>query len=238
MPCLARICDAVIVAHSRPRERLGGKQKCRTTLIQEHGNVTDSNTAYLFDLDGTLTREELLPKIAQVASLPDIEDLTRRTMAGEIPFQQSFRQRVAMLSRVSTELVAETILSVPVHLQLMEWIQEHRDEVWIVTGNLDRWVEPWLRRWGLRGFSSRSEVNDGVISIPRGGILEKASVLSKFSGLRTVMTGDGANDAEIVRAADFGIAAQLVHSAPEVLVESADCVVNSEEGLCRVLSRL
>ena len=200
--------------------------------------MPQSDTAYLFDLDGTLTREELLPKIARAAALPDIEELTRRTMAGEIPFQDSFRRRVAMLSRVPVDLVADIILAVPVHERLMSWIQERREQVWVVTGNVDRWVEPWLQHWGLRGFASRSQLDNGVLTLPADGILEKASVLRRFVGRRTVMTGDGANDAEIVRAADYGIASQLVHAAPEVLVESADCVVNNEEALCRVLSRL
>jgi len=200
--------------------------------------VAPSETAYLFDLDGTVTTEELLPKIARAADLPDIDELTRRTMAGEIPFQESFRRRVSMLSRVPVEVVAEIILAVPVHQQLMAWIQERRDQVWIVTGNVDRWVQPWLDHWGLRGFASTSAIVDGALTLPTGGILEKASVLSQFTGRMRVMTGDGANDAEIVRAADFGIASQLVHAAPEVLVESADCIVNDEEALCRVLSRL
>ena len=71
-----------------------------------------------------------------------------------------------------------------------------------------------------------------------GGIVLQADVLQHFAGHRTVMVGDGSNDAEIVREADYGIAAQLIHSAPEVLIESADCIVNGEEALCRILSRL
>src|SRR5690606_5512350 len=103
----------------------------------------------MFDLDGTLTREELLPKIAKAAELPSIDELTRRTMAGEIPFQESFRQRVELLSRVPADLVASVVASAPVHEQLMAWITEHRDQCWVVTGNVDRWVRPWLDHWGL-----------------------------------------------------------------------------------------
>lgn len=200
--------------------------------------MPSDSTIFLFDLDGTLTKEELLPRIAVAAGLPSIEELTRRTMAGEIPFQESFRRRVDILSRVPVELVAEVVASAPVHEKLMSWVTEHRDQCWVVTGNVDRWVQPWLEHWGLRGFTSTTNMVEGKLTIAPGGILEKADVLRHFRGRRTVMVGDGANDAEIVREADYGIAAQLIHSAPEVLIESADCIVNGEEALCRILSRL
>jgi HAD superfamily phosphoserine phosphatase-like hydrolase len=198
----------------------------------------DRSTFFLFDLDGTLTREELLPRIAEASNLPSLADLTSRTIAGEIPFHESFRRRVEILSAVPVELVADVILSMPVHDKLMAWIAGRRDQVRVVTGNVDRWVQPWLDRHGLTGYASRTEILNGTVRLVPGGILEKASVLAEFAGFRTVMVGDGANDAQIVRDADFGIASQLVHVVPEVLVESADCIVNDEEALCRVLSRL
>jgi len=198
----------------------------------------DAPTAYLFDFDGTLTREELLPRIAEQADVPEMADLTRRTVAGEIPFRESFRRRVEMLAEVPVDVVAAIVADVPVHERLMEWIVEHRDVCWVVTGNLDCWVGPWLDDWGLRSYTSKAVVRDGRATLLAGGILEKASVLSDFAGWRTVMVGDGANDAELVRDVDFGIATQLVHPAPEVLIECADCIVNDEETLCRILSRL
>ncbi|MFT4284218.1 MAG: HAD-IB family phosphatase [Protaetiibacter sp.] len=204
----------------------------------ERSSVPGENpTVYLFDLDGTLTRQELLPLIAQRAGVSGMAELTRRTVAGEIPFRESFRRRVEMLADVPVELVAEVVLGVPVHEQLMAWVLERREHCRVVTGNLDCWVGPWLRHWGLEGYTSRSRVEDGRVSLEVGGILEKASVLAEFDGYRTAMVGDGANDAELVRDADLGIAAQLVHTAPEVLIECADVIVNDEETLCRILSR-
>jgi len=197
----------------------------------------DEPTVYLFDLDGTLTRQELLPLIAERVGVPGMAELTRRTVAGEIPFRESFRRRVEMLAEAPVELVAEVVLEVPVHEELMAWVTERAESCWVVTGNLDCWVGPWLERWGLEGYTSRSRIEDGRVTLEAGGILEKASVLADFPGRRTVMVGDGANDAELVRDAGLGIAAQLVHTAPEVLIECADVIVNDEGTLCRILSR-
>lgn len=195
-------------------------------------------TAFLFDLDGTLTKYETIPIIADAFGLESLNELTRATVSGDIPFQESFHRRVQILSEIPAGVVAEVVLSVPVHETLMSWIRRNRQKCWVVTGNLDRWVQPWLDHWGLRGFTSLSQLHNGKIRVAPGGLLEKSSVLRHFAGRKTVMVGDGANDAELVRNVDYGIACQLVHTAPEILVESADCLVNSEEGLCTVLSRL
>lgn len=198
----------------------------------------DNSPAFLFDLDGTLTKLETIPIIADALGLESLHELTRATVAGDIPFQESFHRRVEILSKTPVGLVAEIVLSVPVHQTLMSWITHNRERCWVVTGNLDQWVQPWLKHWGLRGFTSRSEFHEGKIRIAPGGLLEKSSVLPQFAGRKTVMVGDGANDAELVRKVDYGIACQLVHTAPESLVEAADCFVNGEEALCLVLSRL
>jgi HAD superfamily phosphoserine phosphatase-like hydrolase len=192
---------------------------------------------FLFDFDGTLTTEELLPLIADELGLDDIRELTARTMRGELEFEESFRRRVELLAEVPRETVAGIVLAVPLQERLMDWIGERPDRCWIVTGNLDCWVAPWLERWGLRGFASTSVAVDGHVTVAPGGVLDKTTVLRHFVDNPTVMVGDGANDAGIIREADFGVAAQFVHSVPEMLRLAADCVVNEEEALCRILSR-
>ena len=55
---------------------------------------------YFFDLDGTVTDEEILPKIAQRFNFKKkMTKLTRAAMAGDIPFEDSFRSRHKMLSK-------------------------------------------------------------------------------------------------------------------------------------------
>lgn len=192
-------------------------------------------TAYLFDLDGTLTATELLPLIAVEVGLSEqIGALTSATMAGEVPFDASFTRRVELLGGVPVQRVAEIVEAAPVMTRLLAWIGERRDHCWVVTGNLDCWVQPWLDRHGLRGFTSTAHIDRGRVHV--GRILRKESVLRHFSGMRTVMIGDGANDAQIISQADVGIACAILHPVPPVVIEVADYVVMDEEVLCRTLS--
>ena len=50
-----------------------------------------SGYVFLFDLDATITRAEILPEIAvKINKEQEMRDLTERTMAGEIPFDHGF----------------------------------------------------------------------------------------------------------------------------------------------------
>lgn len=192
---------------------------------------------YLFDLDGTLISTELLPVIgAELGIFDEINELTKATMAGEVPFNQSFRHRVELLADVAIERVAEIILAQPVHEELMEWVLAKRDSCCVVTGNLDCWVNPWLEKHGLRGFTSKSDNASGRLKVTT--VLHKASVLSYFPGYKSIFIGDGANDSEIMRSANVSIACSLIHPASPVLLEVADYLVMEESSLCRLLSRL
>ena len=57
----------------------------------------ERRTAFLFDLDGTITATELLPLIAREIGLgEDMAAATRRAMSGLEPFPDSLRARVEL----------------------------------------------------------------------------------------------------------------------------------------------
>ncbi|TFV83252.1 HAD family hydrolase [Blastococcus sp. CT_GayMR20] len=191
----------------------------------------------LVDLDGTLTRTELLPVIARSAGIEEeITRLTDDTLAGRIPFAESFRRRVGMLSGVPIELVHEAILGAPLFEELMALLLEHPERVMVVTGNLDVWVQPFLDRHGLEGMTSTAT------RLPGGGtgvgtILNKAAAVRQHEGRFRIAIGDGANDASMVRGVEVGVAWCGVHRAADSLMEVAGYAFASERTLCRFLRR-
>lgn len=200
--------------------------------------VRTDETVFLFDFDGTITATELLPLIAREVGLEDeIGALTRDTMDGRLPFDESFRSRVELLRATPIARVAEIVAEAPVFPRLLAWIREHRDRCWVVTGNLDCWVDGWMKHHGLRCFSSTAALQDGEVAGVET-ILHKESVLEHFAGRRTVMVGDGANDAQLMADADVGIGFATLHDLPPVVLEVADWVMLNEDALCRTLSQL
>lgn len=195
------------------------------------------DTKFLFDFDGTVTQVELLPLIGkQVGLFTELENLTLRTMQGEIPFDQSFLHRVDLLSSIRLSDIQEIILQAPVFEILLDWIKFHRNDCAIVTGNLDLWIQPWLDLHNLKGFSSEGLELDNTYVVKK--ILRKETVLENYPNSKTVMIGDGANDARIMELSSLGIATELSHKIAPILWEHADYVVKDENTLCRILTQL
>lgn len=197
-----------------------------------------TNLFFHFDLDGTLTREELLPRIArEFGASREIETLTSKTIAGEIDFEESFIRRVSLLGHIPPDEVANVILEAPVNERLVQWVRDHSAVSTVVTGNLNLWVQPWLDANGLTGATSEGVFRDGRVVLTK--ILAKGTIVaaSKLEG-QVVFVGDGANDAEAFELADYAIAFAGVHRPAEILLELADCLAMEESGLCRILSQL
>ncbi len=193
---------------------------------------------FLFDLDGTITKSELLPLIgARLGLGEELQALTFQTMQGAIPFKDSFKKRVEMLSEIPVHLVQEIILEAECFPILLDWVKKNRDRSYIVTGNLDIWVRPWLEKHGLKGFTSEAAILDNKVILKK--ILDKETVLFDLdSSNRTIMVGDGANDSKIMARSNLAIASQMVHSVPPLLLEHANFVIRDEVALCRLLDRL
>ena len=199
-----------------------------------------NNRVFLFDLDATVTKEEILPALAeQVGLLEEMQEMTEKTMRGEIPFQSSFLARVEMLKTIRVSRVAEIVEKTPLNEELVQFIHAHASRCYIVTGNIDVWIEELIKSIGLPMShcycSSASVSDDYIVSV--NSVVDKEKIVKQFV-VPVVAVGDGSNDAEMVRLADVGIGYGGVRPVAYSLMCNATHVICDEHRLCSFLHTL
>ena len=195
---------------------------------------------FLFDLDGTVTSQETLPIIASHFGISkEMEELTKQTVQGNIPFVESFIRRVNILGVLPVSEVDDLLGRVPLYPLLHQFIQAHPENCAVVTGNLDCWCRKLNEKVGCQAFCSHAIVEDNkVVKLEK--ILRKEEVVDHFKSLgeTVVFVGDGNNDLEAMRHANFSIAVGLTHNPAKSLLSIVDYIFYNEKALCRQLSQL
>lgn len=198
-------------------------------------------TAFCFDMDGTITKTELLPCIAAELGIADeMATLTRATMDGHIEFEPSFRLRCLLLGQIDPQVIRHVVAAVPLNEDLLNFIADRSEDCFIVTGNLDLWIKPILQRCACRAFSSVGEYAEGKLQLK--SILNKARTLrlirEELGYERVVAIGDGANDAAMLNQADLGIAFGGIHPPAQSAIHASKYVIHDGGALCNLLRAL
>jgi HAD superfamily phosphoserine phosphatase-like hydrolase len=192
-------------------------------------------------LDGTITKQEVLPVIAaELGISEEIGFLTQMTIRGQIPFEMSFRLRCRLLSELPVELVSDVVNAVPIDEPIVRFIQSKPDKCFVITGNLNVWVDKLAARIGCKLFSSSAKIK------PDGRLGELTSILRKSAPIkslkdefeRIVVIGEGFNDLPMFEEADIGVAYGGVHRPATEVIENSHYIVQTGESLCRLLNTL
>lgn len=182
-----------------------------------------SDYIFLFDMDSTITKKEVLPEIAQkINRLVEMRSLTEATMRGEIPFRTSFLQRVKILSDIPVHEVNNIVSEIPLNKAIVEFIKQNKDRCYIVTGNLDVWINGLMKKLGMENhcYCSKADVIDDYIS-KIVSVADKELIVKQFVQ-RIVMIGDGDNDSGMARIADIAIGFGGVRDIAPSLIRNID----------------
>ena len=198
------------------------------------------NKIYLFDLDSTVTKEEILPTIAKkINKGEEMRILTESVMIGEVPFEESFRARVKILQNIPVSQIAESVKDITLSEKIVTFIKENKENCYVVTSNLDVWIIELIKKIGLENhlFCSNAIVeNDKIIGIKK--ILTKEESIRLFKNKTVVAVGDGSNDYNLLKCADIGIGYGGVRKIAPCLFDVCDYAICDEDKLYKTLNMI
>ena len=182
-----------------------------------------SEYIFLFDLDSTITRKEILPTIAEkVNRQKEMRNLTEATMRGEIPFTSSFLKRVDILSVMNVSETRAMITEIPLNENIAQFIRENHERCYVVTGNLDVWIKGLMKKIEVEGhvYCSRANVKDDRIT-QVVSVIDKELTAKQFVQ-PLVVVGDGDNDSGMAQVADISVGFGGIRDIAPSLIQNID----------------
>jgi phosphoserine phosphatase len=191
----------------------------------------------VMDVDSTLVQGEVIEMLAERAGcLTEVAQVTEQAMRGELDFEQSLRERVALLAGLDASAlddVYDNLDLAPGARTLVRTLKRLGYRFAIVSGGFSQVTDRIAADLGIDfAAANELEVVDGRLTgrivgavLDRAG---KAEALRRFadeSGVAlgaTVAIGDGANDLDMLSVAGLGIA----FNAKPVVQQAADTAVN------------
>lgn len=165
-----------------------------------------SDYIFLFDLDSTITSQEILPTIADVFNCQtQMRELTEATMRGDVPFENSFLNRVRLLSDTQVSKVNKLVSNIQLNSEITKFILNNKERCYILTGNLDVWISGLMTKLQMSNhvYCSKASVkNDKIAKVI--SVVDKELMVQQFVN-PLVVIGDGDNDFGMAKHADIAI---------------------------------
>ena len=189
--------------------------------VQEAGLDRRGQYLVVMDVDSTFIQDEVIDLLADEAGvMSQVADITHRTMAGELDFEQSLRERVALLAGLPADAldrVRERIVLSRGARTFCRTLNRLGYRIALVSGGFAEIIGPIAAELGVSDVRANTlEISDGVLTgrvvgpvVDRMG---KRTALEAFARQyaiptrRTIAIGDGANDIDMLEAAGLGIA--------------------------------
>ncbi len=185
-----------------------------------------------FDMDSTLIQHEVIDELAIEAGVGEkVAAITEAAMRGELDFNQSLIERVALLKGLDASVlqrVAERLTLTEGAERLVKALRSFGYKTAIISGGFDYFGKYLQQKLGIDYVhTNQLEIENGRLTgRVRGAIVNaqrKADLLKQIAAEenialeQTIAVGDGANDLPMLAVAGLGIA----FHAKKIVAESA-----------------
>lgn len=213
--------------------------------LQKESLLRRSKRLVVMDMDSTLIGIEVIDELARSHGVFDaVSAITRRAMMGEMDYDQSLRERVALLAGLDARVLYDLAANLPLNEgaeTLLRVLKRLGYKTAVISGGFSHAAEALRQRLGIdHAWSNTLEIEAGKLT---GRVLgpivnaqRKAELLEELAARegipleQVIAIGDGANDLYMLQKAGHGIA---FHAKPK-LREAAHSAI-SASGLDAIL---
>ena len=201
------------------------------------GHMLRMHKLACFDMDSTLIEQEVIVELAKTAGIgEEVAAITEAAMRGEIEFDESFAQRVALLKGISTDVLDDicTRLTLSTGARtIITALKALGYHTVLVSGGFTYFARYIAEQLGIDEVHANAlDIEEGEVTghvqLPIVNGAKKAAIVEHTAerlGIemsQVVCVGDGANDLPMMTIADLGVA----YRAKPIVQARADAAIN------------
>ena len=243
----AHIIDDQLTTRLR-RDLTEAYNNAQNAVVSDHLDVVDCHILSVghmlrthklacFDMDSTLIEQEVIVELAKTAGIGEqVEAITEAAMRGEMDFDESFAQRVALLQGIPTSVLDEICSRLTLSTGALATIRALKAlgyHTVLVSGGFTYFARYIAEQLGIDEVHANSlDIEEGEVTghiqLPIVNGAKKAAIVAHTAerlGItmsQVVCVGDGANDLPMMALADLGVA----FNAKPIVQARADAAVN------------
>ena len=201
------------------------------------GHMLRTHKLACFDMDSTLIEQEVIVELAKTAGIGEqVETITEAAMRGEMDFDESFAQRVALLKGIPTSVLDDICSRLTLSTGARTTISALKAlgyHTVLVSGGFTYFARYIAEQLGIDEVHANAlDIEDGEVTghvqLPiingakKAAIAEHTAERLGIDMSQVVCVGDGANDLPMMALADLGVA----FNAKPIVQARADAAVN------------
>ncbi len=243
----AHIIDDQLTTRLR-RDLTEAYNNAQNAVVSDHLDVVDCHILSVghmlrthklacFDMDSTLIEQEVIVELAKTAGIGEqVEAITEAAMRGEMDFDESFAQRVALLQGIPTSVLDEICSRLTLSTGALATISALKAlgyHTVLVSGGFTYFARYIAEQLGIDEVHANPlDIEEGEVTghiqLPIVNGAKKAAIVAHTAerlGItmsQVVCVGDGANDLPMMALADLGVA----FNAKPIVQARADAAVN------------